>query len=97
MRTLLLVPFIFLISCTGSFEDSGTPVRLVLSVNPDIAKNISCTGQQLAVSQASGLVAPGLVLLDPNRFSSSSNQVNSCGAFFPLPGVGFDILNGAET
>lgn len=97
MRTLLLVPFIFLISCTGSFEDSGTPVRLVLSVNPDIAKNITCTGQQLAVSQASGLVAPGLVLLDPNRFSSSSNQTNSCGAFFALPGVGFDVVNGAET
>ncbi len=93
MRTLLLIPVILLVSsCTGSFEDSGTPVRLVLSVNPDTAKNIPCTGQQLAVPQN-----PGLVLLDPNRFSSSSNQVNSCGAFFPLQGVGFDVVNGAET
>ncbi len=93
MRKILLISFIFLISsCTGSFEDSGTPVRLVVSVNPDVSKNIPCPGQQLEVPQT-----PGLVLLDPNRFSSASNQTNSCGAFFPLSGVGFDVVNGAET
>jgi hypothetical protein len=93
MRRLLLIPFILLVSsCTGSFEDSGTPVRVVVSVNPDAGKNIHCPGQQLTVPQN-----PGLVLLDPNRFSSSSNQINSCGAFFPLQGVGFDVVNGAET
>ncbi len=93
MRTLLLITFMLLISsCTGSFEDSGTPVRLVVSVNPDLGKNIPCPGQQLEVP-----LKPGLVLLDPNRFSSSSNQVNSCGAFFPLLGVPFDVVNGAET
>jgi hypothetical protein len=93
MRQLLLIPLILLISsCTGSLEDSGTPVRLVISVNPDSSKTIACTGQQLPVPQS-----PGLVLLDPNRFSSSSNQINSCGAFFGLPGVSFDVVNGAET
>lgn len=98
MRRIHLIPLILLISsCTGSFEDSGTPVRLVISVNPDLRKNIPCSGQQLAVPQTSDLPTPGLVLLDPNRFSSTSNQTNSCGAFFALPGVGFDVVNGAET
>ncbi len=93
MRRIHLIPLILAISsCTGSFEDSGTPVRLVLSVNPDLIKNIPCPGQQLTVPKE-----PGLVLLDPNRFSTSSNQVNSCGAFFDLKGVGFDVVNGAET
>jgi hypothetical protein len=93
MRRIHLIPLILLISsCTGSFEDSGTPVRVVLSVNPDVSKIIPCPGQQLDVPKT-----PGLVLLDPNRFSSSSNQVNSCGAFFDLQGIGFDVVNGAET
>jgi hypothetical protein len=98
MKKIVLLPILILISsCTGSFEDSGTPVRVVVSVNPDLVKNIPCIGQQLAVSKSPNLVSPGLVLLDPNRFSSSVNQVNSCGAFFPLPGVPFDVVNGAET
>ncbi len=91
-KFLLLSILILTSSCTGSFEDSGTPVRVVVSVNPDLSKNISCIGQQLEVPKS-----PGLVLLDPNRFSSSVNQVNSCGAFFPLQGIGFDVVNGAET
>jgi hypothetical protein len=97
MKKILLLPILILISsCTGSFEDSGTPVRVVVSVNPDLIKNIPCVGQQLAVSKGPNLLNPGLVLLDPNRFSSSVNQINSCGAFFPLPGVPFDVINGAE-
>jgi hypothetical protein len=91
VRTLFLLLLMLLISsCTGSFEDSGTPVRLILSVNPSSSKEIACIGQKLTVPK------PGLVLLNPNRFSSTANQAESCGAFVELPGAPFNAVNGAE-
>ncbi len=91
MQRILLLLLFLISSCTGSFEDSGTPVRLVFSVNPSLSKEIACIGQNLTVP-----IKPGLVLLDPNRFSSSSNQIDSCGAFVLLPGIPFNTVNGAE-
>jgi hypothetical protein len=91
VRRLIFVALMLLISCTGSFEDSGTPVRLIFSVNPSSSKDIACIGQTLAVPKS-----PGLVLLDPNRFASSVNQTDSCGAFVSLLGAPFNTVNGAE-
>jgi hypothetical protein len=90
LTLVLILVLSSLMACTGSFEDSGTPVRLVLSVNPSSSKEIACIGQKLTVPK------PGLVLLDPNRFSSTTNQTESCGAFVDLPGVPFNAVNGAE-
>jgi hypothetical protein len=91
MRTLLFILCILSISsCTGSFEEGGSPVRLIISLNPSRVASIACNGQVLPISQN-----PGLVLLDLNRLSGTSSTLE-CGRYFNLDAAPYQTINGAE-
>lgn len=87
LQWLLLM--ISLSSCVGSFEDGGSPVRLIVSVNPTSSGSIDCKGNALIIPQK-----PGLVLLDLSRFTGTSSNLE-CGKFLELTGAPFSTINDA--
>lgn len=89
-KFLILSLAVLLWSCTGSLED-GSPVRLVVSLNPSSSGNITCKGNVLNLDKL-----PSLVLLDITRFTGSTSS-NPCGTITPLSGAAFQMINGAET
>ena len=89
---LLLVVVLALSGCTGSLETDSSPVRLVVSINPNATgsvDNIACNGQNLAIPKS-----PALVVLDTNRFLTNSS--NPCGTITSLTGAAFQTINGLE-
>jgi hypothetical protein len=93
MRTLALGFLLLLSSCTGSFEEGGSPIRLIISLNPNTTNQVSsiaCNGQVLPISQY-----PGLALLDFNRLSGTSSTLE-CGSYSKLDAAPYQTINGAE-
>jgi hypothetical protein len=91
---ILLLAALGLWGCDGSFEDGGSPVRLVISINPNTTGAVNSTncGQDLAYTTS----VPALAVLNTNRITGSSSST-PCGKLTTLTGAAFQTINGLES